>query len=143
MISRLLADAVVVLHLAFVAFVLFGGLLVLRRPRLAWVHVPAAVWGAWVEFRGLVCPLTPLENWLRLKAGGSGYGGGFVEHYLLSALYPAGLTRGGQIVLGVLVLAVNAAVYAWAWRRWMRAATAGATGTSTAGMSGRGVLEGE
>lgn len=106
-----LADLVVVVHLAFVAFVVFGGLLVLRRPRLAWLHLPAAVWGVMIEFAGWMCPLTPLENALRLRGGEAGYSGGFVEHYLLPVLYPSGLTRGVQLVLGSIVLVLNLAVY--------------------------------
>jgi hypothetical protein len=106
-----LADLVVVVHLAFVAFVVFGGLLVLRRPRLAWLHLPAAVWGVMIEFAGWMCPLTPLENAFRERGGEAGYSGGFVEHYLLPVLYPSGLTRGVQLMLGSLVLALNLAVY--------------------------------
>lgn len=108
---RLLADAVVVLHLAFVAFVVLGGVLVQRHRWVAWVHVPAFVWGALIEFAGWICPLTPLENAWRQRGGEAGYVGGFVEHYLLPVLYPAGLTRAVQIALGVLVLGFNAAVY--------------------------------
>ena len=78
---------------------------------LAWVHVPAATWGVPVEFSGWECPFTPLENWLRRQAGGTAYGGGFVDHYLAPILYPAGLTRGLQITLGALVLAVNLLIY--------------------------------
>jgi hypothetical protein len=118
---RVLADLVVVLHLAFVAFVVLGGLLVLRWPRLAWVHVPAALWGAMISFGGWVCPLTPLENLLRRLGGEAGYAGGFVERYLLGVLYPEGLTPGVQVALGVLVLVVNGAVYARLWcRRTLR-----------------------
>ena len=83
----------------------------LRRPRLAWLHVPAAVWGVLIEFAGWVCPLTPLENALRLRGGEAGYSGGFIEHYLLPVLYPAGLTRNTQLLLGSFVLALNLAVY--------------------------------
>jgi hypothetical protein len=113
----LLADLVVGLHLLFVAFVVLGGLLVLRWPRAAWIHLPAAVWGALIEFTGGVCPLTPLEQALRRRAGQVGYHGGFVEHYLLPVLYPAGLTRNVQVVLGALVIAANVTVYALALRR--------------------------
>jgi hypothetical protein len=88
-----------------------GGLLVLRWPRLAWLHVPAAIWGVLIEYSGWVCPLTPLENWLRARGGESGYAGGFVEHYILRTLYPAGLTRGTQVVLGTLVLVINLVAY--------------------------------
>ena len=89
MLLLLLADLVVILHLSFVLFVVFGGLLVLRWPRLAWVHLPAAAWGVAIEFTGGICPLTPLENWLREKAGEIGYADGFTEHYILPVLYPA------------------------------------------------------
>src|ERR687889_2933712 len=94
---RALADAVLVLHLAFVLFVVLGGLLVLRWPRLAWLHLPAAIWGVLIEFAGFVCPLTPLEVGLRRLGGEAGYEGGFIEHYLTGALYPAGLNRGGEV----------------------------------------------
>lgn len=117
---RALADAVLVLHLAFVAFAVAGGLLVARRPGLALVHLPAVAWGAWVELAGWACPLTPLENRLRELGGGAAYSTGFVEHYLLPVLYPAALTRELQIALGVLVLAINAAAYARAVLRRFR-----------------------
>jgi hypothetical protein len=114
---RLLADATVVLHLAFVVFVLLGGVLAVRWPRAAWAHVPAAVWGAWIEFAGWVCPLTPLENWLRQQGGGPIYTASFVEHYLVPVLYPSTLSRELQWGLGGVVLLVNAVVYATAIRR--------------------------
>jgi hypothetical protein len=114
---RLLADLVLILHAAFVAFAVLGALLALRWPRIAWVHVPVALWAAGIEFFGGICPLTPLENHWRQLAGQLGYPGGFVEHYLLSALYPDGLTRHVQFVLGGLVLLVNVTIYAWVlWR---------------------------
>ena len=116
MLLLLLADLVVILHLSFVLFVVFGGLLVLRWPRLAWVHLPAAAWGAAVEFAGWICPLTPLEQWLRVEGGGLGYGSDFIERYVLPELYPAGLTRNVQLVLGIVVVVINAAVYGWVWR---------------------------
>jgi len=111
MIDRLLADAVLTLHLLFVLFVMLGALLVLRRPILAWIHIPAAIWGVYIEYSGRICPLTPLENSLRASGGEVGYAGGFVEHYLLRTLYPQGLTRGTQAVLGTLVLVINLAAY--------------------------------
>jgi len=114
---RLLADLVLLVHAFFVAFVVLGGLAVLRWPRIAWVHLPVVAWGAGIEFMGGICPLTPLENHWRRLAGEQGYGGGFVEHYLLAALYPDGLTRGVQVTLGLVVLAVNAAIYGYIWRR--------------------------
>lgn len=121
MIARLTADLVLLGHLAFVVFVAAGGLLVLRWPRLAWVHVPVAIWGAAVELGGWICPLTPLENRLRAEGGDAGYAGGFIEHYLVPIVYPSGLTRGHQLALGVAVLVVNLAVYGVVLRRWSRA----------------------
>jgi uncharacterized protein DUF2784 len=116
----ILADATVVLHLAFVVFALLGGLLALRWPRVAWVHVPAAAWGAWVEFAGWICPLTPLENWLRRHGGEAGYPSTFVEHYLMPLLYPASLSRELQWGLGGIVLLANAAAYTLVVRRRAR-----------------------
>jgi hypothetical protein len=114
------ADAILIVHFAFVLFVVLGGVLVPRWPRLALVHVPAALLGALIEFFGLVCPLTPLEIGLRQRAGEAGYRGGFVEHYVTAVLYPEGLTREIQIALGILVLLVNAAIYVIAFRRKAR-----------------------
>jgi hypothetical protein len=117
MIYSVLADVTVVLHLLFVVFVVFGGLLVLLRPRMAWLHVPAAVWGAWIEFAGWICPLTPLENWFRERGGRPPYAAGFVEHYIVPVLYPAVLSRELQWALGGLVLVVNVVLYAMLLRR--------------------------
>ncbi len=114
---RALADAVVVLHLLFILFVLFGGLLVWRWPRGAWLHVPAVIWGAFIEFSNGVCPLTPLENWLRSKGAGSGYHTSFIEHYLIPLIYPASLTPRLQLALGALVLIINGCVYSFLLRR--------------------------
>jgi hypothetical protein len=114
---RALADLVLVVHLAFILFVIAGGVAVARWPRLAWLHVPAALWGAVIELADWICPLTPLENWLRRKAGAGGYEEGFLEHYLLPIVYPAGLTREIQLALGCTVIALNLAVYAWVIRR--------------------------
>jgi hypothetical protein len=108
---RLLADASLVLHLGFVLFVLFGGLLVLRWRWIAWVHVPAAAWGVLIEYAGWICPLTPLENYLRERGGLAPYSGDFIERYLLPLLYPLHLTRPDQILLGSLAIAVNGLVY--------------------------------
>ncbi len=110
---RVLADLVVVVHAAFVAFVGGGALAVFRWPRLAWAHVPAAAWGALIELGGWTCPLTPLEEALRSRAGQAGYAGGFVDHYVVAALYPAGLTRPLQWGLGVGVLVLNIGAYGW------------------------------
>lgn len=118
---RLLADAVLLLHLAFVVWAAAGGLLVWRRPRWAWLHLPALAWGAYVLLAGKPCPLTPLENHLRALGGEAGYGGSFIEHYLLALIYPdwaqAASGRVWQIAIAVGVLAVNALGYAAAWRR--------------------------
>jgi hypothetical protein len=117
---RILADLVVGLHFVFVVFVVAGGLLVLRWPKAAYLHIPAAVWGAAIEFTGGVCPLTPLEVSLRRQAGESGYSTGFIEHYILPVLYPTELTRDIQLVLGVIVIALNVIIYAYvAGRRGM------------------------
>ena len=121
MLFRGAADLVLILHFGFVLFVVLGGLLALRWPRLAWVHVPVALYGATIEFLGFICPLTPLEVWLRRRGGEAGYEGGFVEHYITAALYPTGLTRELQLALGVGVLAINAVVYGVLLRRRRRA----------------------
>ena len=113
MLYRALADLVLLLHLAFVVFVLLGGLLVLRRPKVAWLHLPAAAWGVLIEFAGWICPLTPLEVSWRIRGGEAGYAGGFIAHYVTAALLPAGLTRGVQIVLGAFALLLNLTIYSW------------------------------
>jgi hypothetical protein len=110
---RLAADLLVLVHVVFVAYVVLGGLLVLRRPGTAWIHLPAALWGIAIEWTGGVCPLTPLENTLRAWGGQAGYPGGFVAHYLLPVLYPAQLTRGLQFSLGLGVLLANVGIYGW------------------------------
>jgi len=117
MIYQLLADALLLLHLAFILFVVAGGLLMVWKPQLVWLHLPAVIWGALIEFMGWICPLTPLENHFRKISGESGFEGGFVEHYLLPLIYPDTLTAAIQYVLGSLVLAVNALIYFWLWRR--------------------------
>ncbi|MEO8193771.1 MAG: DUF2784 domain-containing protein [Gemmatimonadales bacterium] len=117
MIYRWLAGAVVLVHLGFVAFVILGGFLLRRWPKLVYAHVPAAIWGALIEFAGWVCPLTPLENNLRMRGGQAGYQGDFVEHYIIPVLYPHGLNRNIQAALGVFVLVVNAVAYFMFFRR--------------------------
>ena len=114
---RAAADAILVAHLAFVLFVVFGALLLLRWPRVAWLHTPAVVWAAFIEFSGTICPLTPLEVALRQRAGQAGYGGGFIDHYVVSLLYPEGLTQNTQAMLGAVLVAINAAIYIVAFRR--------------------------
>jgi hypothetical protein len=117
MADRLLADATVALHFAFIAFVVAGGLLVLRKPCVAWLHVPAVAWVVWLELTGAICPLTPLENHFRSRAGQAGYEGGFIDHYLMPVIYPAGLTPQMQTILGIAVAVLNIAVYVILWRR--------------------------
>jgi hypothetical protein len=121
MVSAGLAGLVVLLHLLFVAFAAGGSLLALRWPRVAWAQIPAALWAGYVELSGGLCPLTPLENALRRQAGLEPYAGDFVARYVFPVLYPDGLTRETQILVGSLVLAVNVGVYGWlASRRWRR-----------------------
>jgi len=110
--TRLAADLLLSVHLLFVVFVVLGGLLVLWRGWTAWLHLPALAWGLWIETSGGICPLTPWENRLRRLAGESGYSGGFIEHYLLAALYPAGLTPAIQLRLAAALAALNLLVYA-------------------------------
>lgn len=117
---RLAADALVVLHGLFVMFVVFGSLLVLWRRRVLWLHLPAAAWGALIEWFGWICPLTPWEQALRVRAGQRGYSGGFIEHYLVPLIYPVGLTPRGQTGLAVLVVLFNAGLYAVVWWRVRR-----------------------
>jgi len=116
----LVADLLVVAHLAFICFVVLGGLLALKWPRAAFLHIPAAVWGALLEFQGWLCPLTPLEQHFRTAAGEAGYTGSFIEHYLLPIIYPADLTRDLQLQLGVFVVVINAAIYGWLLARYVR-----------------------
>jgi hypothetical protein len=106
-----LADAIVVLHLLFILFVVSGGFVALKWLKLVYFHIPAAVWGVYIEFSGGICPLTPLENWLRLHSGQLGYEGGFIERYIIPVLYPVNLTRDVQMVLGVTALLINVLAY--------------------------------
>ena len=120
MTPRLLADAVLLLHGLFILFVVAGGALVWRWPLAAVLHLPAVAWAARISWTGEVCPLTPLENTLRREAGQAGYEGGFVQHYLLPAIYPEGLTPAWQVGMGALVVLLNVGVYALLWRRGSR-----------------------
>jgi len=113
MFYRFLADLVVLCHLVFVLFAAAGSLLVFRWPIVAWMHVPAAIWGALIEFGGWICPLTPLENWLRLQGNMTAYSGGYIDHYIMPIIYPSGLTREIQISLGLAILVVNASIYGY------------------------------
>ena len=120
MLERIAADAVLLVHFAFVIFVVLGGALLLRWPKLAWIHLPAVIWAALVELNGWICPLTPLEVALRRASGEAGYAGDFLEHYIVALLYPERLTRGMQLGFGVAVVAINVAFYALVARRAMR-----------------------
>ena len=111
MIAKIAADSLVVIHLAFIVFVLFGGLLVLKWGKVSILHISCVLWAVLIEFRGWICPLTPLEHHFRDAAGGAGYTGGFINHYLMPVIYPEGLTQGIQIALGIIVLAINLGVY--------------------------------
>lgn len=122
MLNHALADVVVLVHLLFILFVLAGGFLALRWRWIPWLHLPAALWGAALEFGGWLCPLTPLEQWLRRADGTTPYTGGFVDHYILPLVYPSGLTRPTQAALGAAVVAINLAAYALVVRRRRRAA---------------------
>ena len=118
MIYLLLADAVVILHFAFIVFVVLGALTAYRWPRMAWAHIPCAFWGAWIEITGGICPLTPIGVRFRRMGGAEGYAGGFIEHYLVPIIYPSGLTRADQLLLAGLVVAVNLGAYGFLfWRR--------------------------
>ncbi len=116
MLYRILADLILLAHLGFILFILLGGLLALRWKRAAFIHLPAAGWGILVEWAGWICPLTPLENYFRRAGGAVGYSGSFVDRYLMPLVYPAQLSREVQLLLGCLVLAVNAAIYLLVWR---------------------------
>lgn len=118
---RFLADLVVVAHFAFILTAALGAVLVFKWKWFVWVHLPVVLWAALIEFTGWICPLTPLENALRLRGGAAGYSTSFIEHYLLPLIYPASLTRGLQITLGLLVLGGNAALYGWLLRRRLHA----------------------
>lgn len=118
MLDRLLADAVVVLHLLFIAFAMGGGLLVLRWRRLAWLHLPAVAWATLVELMHWPCPLTPLENYFLRRGGEAGYTESFAEHYIVPIVYPVGLTPRIQVFIGCFVFAVNLAIYTIILTRW-------------------------
>lgn len=117
---QLLADGVVVIHLLFVLFVVFGGLLVLKRRGFLFLHPPALLWGLAVEFYSISCPLTPLERWLRIQAGDSSYQGGFINHYIVPVVYPPGITPEAQLFIGILLLMFNLVVYTVIYRKYIR-----------------------
>ena len=116
MAAQLAATAIALVHLAFILFVIFGGFAVLKYPKLLWVHIPAAVWGVLIELFGWWCPLTKWENHFLQQAGRAGYDGGFVSHYIMPLIYPAGLTRGLEIAIGVFVLVLNLGIYVRVFR---------------------------
>ena len=119
MIYRFLADLVVLAHFGFILFVLLGGLLAFRWRQLPWLHIPAMAWGGFIEFSGGICPLTPLENALRRAGGLREYSQSFIEQYVVPLIYPVGLTREMQVVMGLLLIGLNIAIYGYlAWRRW-------------------------
>jgi len=128
MVYDLLADIVVLLHLLFIVFVIFGGLLLLFDRRWIWAHMPAVVWAVLIEFAGWICPLTPLEVRLREMGGRGGYRSGFVEHYIIPVLYPRSLDRKLQVILGLLVILVNVAIYLSVLRRQVRIKSGGGKG---------------
>ena len=113
MLNSVLADLLVLIHLSFILFVVLGGLFVLRWPWVAFIHLPAATCGAVIEFGNRICPLTPMEQKLRLAVGEGGYSGGFVEHYIIPLIYPDGLTREFQLGAGLFVIMVNVLIYGW------------------------------
>ncbi len=117
MFYRIAADTLLIVHLAFIVYVVFGGVLAIRVRWSPYAHLPAAAWGAFVELGNRICPLTVWENNLRGLAGDAGYTTSFVDHYLLPVIYPAGLTRDVQIGLAALVVLANVAIYGWIWRR--------------------------
>ncbi len=118
MVYSFLADIVTIIHLLFILFVIFGGFLVLKWRWIIYFHIPAAVWGALIEFKGWICPLTPWENQLRQAGGEAGYSGGFIEHYILPVMYPENLTQEIQVILGIFVIVINLTVYGWILYRW-------------------------
>ncbi len=132
------ADAVLVAHLAFIVFVAGGWLLVARWWRLAWLHLPAVIWGVVLELTGWLCPLTELENRLRLAGGEAGYSGGFIDQYVVPIVYPTTLTRAHQLLLGVALIAVNCAAYAWIVVRRRSAARGHGTGSDRSGRKVKG-----
>jgi hypothetical protein len=111
MIAEIAADLILIIHLAFIAFVIAGGILALKWKRIVFIHIPCVLWGALIEFKGWICPLTPIENQLRKVAGDNGYSGGFIEHYIMPLVYPQSLTQKIQILLGIGVLVANFCVY--------------------------------
>jgi len=136
---RILADLTLLVHLTFIAFVGVGALLLLRWPRLAWLHLPLTVWGVIVGWGNFTCPLTPLENYFRRRAGESGYSGGFIEHYLTPLIYPDGLTRTVQIALGAFLLALNLALYWYVFGRRRRRVSVGGAVRARAADDGKSV----
>ncbi len=117
MLYRISADLVLIIHLIFIIFVVIGGLFLLKNKKWMIIHLPAIVWAIVLEIKGWICPLTPIENWLRAKGGQEIYNQGFIDHYLIPIIYPDKLTRRFQIILACLVIVINAALYLWAYRK--------------------------
>ena len=117
---RLLADFVVILHLAFIVFVILGGIIIIWWRKAGWIHLPSVVWAGWIEFSGGICPLTPLENWLRIQGGQATYPVDFVDKYIMPLVYPPGLTRGIQIGLAAIVIFINGLLYGYLYLSWKR-----------------------
>ncbi|NTW48607.1 MAG: DUF2784 domain-containing protein [Chlorobiales bacterium] len=124
MVQQLLADSILLLHLTFILFVIFGGFLIIRKPAVIWLHVPAMMWGLAMTVLGWGCPLTHLEKWLRKAAGQNGYEGGFIEHYLAPLIYPGGMPHEAEPLSGVFVLLCNIAIYAFVFSRIRQRQTA-------------------
>lgn len=117
MTNRLLADAITILHIAFIVFVFVGGFLIIRKPKIVWLHLPAVIWGLAMTFLGWGCPLTSLEKWLRRVAGQNGYDGGFIEHYFGPVIYPGGMPNAAEPLAGIFVLVWSIAIYSFAFAR--------------------------
>lgn len=120
MIYSILADLLVVVHLAFIIFVVLGAVLVITWRWVIYLHIPAVIWAALVEFEEWICPLTPWENQLRQAGGEAGYTGGFIEHYIIPVMYPENLTQEIQIILGVFVIVINVFLYGWILYHWRK-----------------------
>jgi len=120
MIYRLSADFLVLVHLLFIMFVILGGLLTLKKKWFFYLHIPAVIWAALIEFKGWICPLTPWENQLRQAGGEAGYTGGFIEHYIIPIIYHDKLTVELQIIFGVAVIAINIVIYSLVFNHFFK-----------------------
>ncbi len=125
MIHSTVADLLVLIHLAFIIFVIFGGILIFKWRWIIYLHIPAVIWAALIEFKGWICPLTPWENQLRQAGGEAGYTGGFIEHYIIPIIYPDKLTLETQIIFGIFVIVINVIIYSWVFYRFFKMTKAG------------------